>query len=253
MNEVKVFTIKTEGTDIVLKNAAAIKQEFANVNKILNEMGISNATKESVAAFTKELSKIVDIANLTEKEILDIGTAARSATKDGKSLNDVLNDLGKMKKLELNTRMIDAAIQGIQKLEDEVMQTQRLMTKMGVSDLSLKSVDKFRASLKMAGIDLANVQKEQEEMIHNQIIANKQLSDNIKTNAGVTPNGKGGKNSQLASSVGFQAQDALVMAQMGMDTSKIIAQQGSQLVSTINPMLGLAVAVGAVVGGIALD
>lgn len=49
--------------------------------------------------------------------------------------------------------------------------------------------------------------------------------------------------------IGWQAQDAIVQFQMGTSAATILSQQGSQLASAWNPLLGLFVAVAGVVGG----
>lgn len=49
--------------------------------------------------------------------------------------------------------------------------------------------------------------------------------------------------------LGWQTQDAIVQLQMGTKMSTVFSQQGSQLASAWNPMLGLFVAVAGVVGG----
>lgn len=49
--------------------------------------------------------------------------------------------------------------------------------------------------------------------------------------------------------LGWQAQDAIIQLQMGTAAATVFSQQGSQLASAWNPMLGLFVAVAGVVGG----
>lgn len=48
---------------------------------------------------------------------------------------------------------------------------------------------------------------------------------------------------------GWQMQDAIVQLQMGTNAAVVFSQQGSQLASAFNPMLGLFVAIAGVVGG----
>lgn len=53
--------------------------------------------------------------------------------------------------------------------------------------------------------------------------------------------------------LGWQTQDAIVQLQMGTAAATVFSQQGSQLASAWNPMLGLFVAVAGVVGGALLS
>ncbi len=67
-----------------------------------------------------------------------------------------------------------------------------------------------------------------------------------KTNAA----GKSVKNfNGIMGQFGYQMQDAIVQLQMGANAGMVFAQQGSQLFSVFNPMLGLLAAVGGVMAG----
>lgn len=54
----------------------------------------------------------------------------------------------------------------------------------------------------------------------------------------------------LSRQAGFQIQDAVVQLQGGAAASLVFAQQGSQLLSVLHPMLGLAAALGGVLSGV---
>lgn len=54
----------------------------------------------------------------------------------------------------------------------------------------------------------------------------------------------------VAQQFGWQMQDVVVQLQMGTDAFIVFSQQGSQLASAFNPMLGLVIAIGGVVGGL---
>lgn len=57
----------------------------------------------------------------------------------------------------------------------------------------------------------------------------------------------------IMQNLGWQTQDAIVQLQMGTAAATVFSQQGSQLASAWNPMLGLFVAVAGVVGGALLS
>ena len=61
------------------------------------------------------------------------------------------------------------------------------------------------------------------------------------------------KLSQTANQVGFQLQDLVVQLQAGTSAFTAIGQQGSQLASVFNPLVGLAVALGSAIAGIAFN
>jgi hypothetical protein len=61
---------------------------------------------------------------------------------------------------------------------------------------------------------------------------------------------KSGKLTNTMNQLGFQLQDVAVQAQAGINGFTIFAQQGSQLFSAINPLLGLAAALAGVLGGV---
>ena len=68
--------------------------------------------------------------------------------------------------------------------------------------------------------------------------------------AAINANGKAFRNSRgMAQQFGWQMQDVVVQMQMGTDAFIVFSQQGSQLASAFNPMLGLAIALAGVVGG----
>jgi hypothetical protein len=59
-----------------------------------------------------------------------------------------------------------------------------------------------------------------------------------------------GKTRGAAQNLGWQLQDVAIQAQMGTSAFTIFSQQGSQLVSTFNPLLGAVIAVGGAIAGV---
>ena len=90
MENNKVLSISINGADKVLKSTEQIQQELKNADLILKKMGIPNASIKDVEKFNKELSKIVNIAKLSEKEINDLAKSLKSL-----SINNSLDKIDK--------------------------------------------------------------------------------------------------------------------------------------------------------------
>lgn len=253
MEQTKVFTISIQGTDLVLKDMQSVKKEIDNTSKLISSMGISVDNQNSVKLFAKELSKVVDIASKTDDEIEQLSLHLKEATMNGVKLGDAIKSIPSNLKIDFGNKMIDNAIKGLQQLENETESTKRLLQALDVKDATPQQIEASRQQLKMMSLDLSKLDKQQQEAAFKRIKENKMLSESIINPNQSRTGGKAGGASQLGQQVGFQGADALVMAQMGMDTSKIIAQQGSQMVAAFNPMLGLGVVVASILGGFIID
>lgn len=253
MENEKILTIKIDGADLVLKDIQTIKKEIDNTSKLISSMGISVDNQNSVKLFAKELGKVVDIASKTDDEIEQLSLHLKEATMNGVKLGDAIKSIPSNLKIDFGNKMIDNAIKGLQQLENETESTKRLLQALDVKDATPQQIEASRQQLKMMSLDLSKLDKQQQEAAFKRIKENKMLSESIINPNQSRTGGKAGGKSQMLNQVGFQAQDAVVMGQMGMDTSKIIAQQGSQLASAIHPLLGLGVAVGAIFGSMLSD
>lgn len=108
MENEKILTIKIDGADKVLKSTEQIQLELANADKILKKMGIPNASVQTIKKFNKELSNVVDMAKLGEKEMDDLAKAINRAAKEqdklegggGNAGSSVIGKGGRFKSLQ---------------------------------------------------------------------------------------------------------------------------------------------------------
>ena len=107
MENEKILTIKIDGADKVLKSTEQIQLELANADKILKKMGIPDANIQTIKKFNKELSNVVDMAKLGEKEMDDLAKAINRAAKEqdkleggGNAGSSIIGKGGRFKSLQ---------------------------------------------------------------------------------------------------------------------------------------------------------
>ncbi len=110
-----------------------------------------------------------------------------------------------------------------------------------------------------SGLDAANAAVDQmAEHMDDASKATDELSKKTKNVANAAGNASSGINqaanstkglSSVFQQAGFQFQDAVVQLQGGANAALVFSQQGSQLLSTIHPLVGLAAALAGVIGG----
>lgn len=86
----KVFSIKIDGTETVIKDTNTINKELSNVEKLLKKIGSDTTSSIAIEKMNLELKKVVDTSKLTAKQIAQLATEFKKMQNDTtKSLQSI--------------------------------------------------------------------------------------------------------------------------------------------------------------------
>ncbi|HTF96733.1 MAG TPA: phage tail length tape measure family protein [Cellvibrio sp.] len=184
-----------------------------------------NDAQKNAQAFSQSIDEIAESAKSTTGAASTMADSAEKAAakftyagKSSFSLRDIL-------------RSTSATV------KDQAVDVDRLLATYDAASAASLKLAQDSTRLKQA-FDQGKISQEQYERAAANIARRNQA-------LGASFNGLRGQ----MSNIGFQLQDIAVQAQMGVNPLIILSQQGSQLVSGLNPLAGAIIAVGGAVAG----